>query len=78
MHCDNMIAADDATMCFLPIFQREIEGSQGSFESRKFEGSFEIRMNLHHTVWIIADQDGYGVQKCSEQCSFNPQLAKMF
>jgi len=53
-----MVVADDVTLCFLPIFQGEIGGSQGSFESRKFEGSFEIRMNLHHTVGIIADQDG--------------------
>jgi len=53
-----MVVADEATLCFLPIFQREIEGSQGSFESRKFEGSFEIRMNLHDTVRMIADQDG--------------------
>ena len=62
-----MVVADDATFCFLPIFQREVEGRQGgfesrkfegSFESRKFEGSFEIMMNLHHSVRMIADQDG--------------------
>jgi len=53
-----MVVADDATLCFLPIFQKEIDGSQGSFESRKFEGCFEIRMNLHHTVRMIADQNG--------------------
>jgi len=43
---DIMAVGDDATLCFLSTFQREVEQSQGSFESR---------MNLHHMVRMIAD-----------------------
>jgi len=43
---DNMAVGDDATLCFVSTFQREIERSQGSFESR---------MILHHMVRMIAD-----------------------
>jgi len=40
VRCDKMAVADDATLSFLPNL---------------FKGSFETRMNLHHTVGVIAD-----------------------
>jgi len=38
--CDQMAVAEDATLSFLPNL---------------IKGSFEGRMNLHHTVGVIAD-----------------------
>jgi len=65
---DNMAVGDDATLCFLSTFQREIERNQGSFESRMicttWLGWLQTRMDevcrLHFLI------------KCFEQRLFIP------
>jgi len=48
-------------------FKEKLKGVKEVLKAGSLKEVFEIRMNLHHTVRMIADEDGQGMQ-----------LAKMF